>query len=175
MVGQLDDYEWRSHRNNVRILGVPEKSEGPSADIFVEELITKGLQPRGLSKFFGVERAHRIPGKPSAIGAPPRTIIVRIFNFRDQDVVLQAARVAPSVKYQNSTITFFPDFTLSVQRQRRSFLTLKKALRTHNIRYSMLFPAKVRVEAEGKTHFFTEPDDGWSWLESRDCDTSPTG
>ena len=63
MTTQLDDYEGRSRRNNIRITGVPERAEGPSVDLFVEDLITQGLQPRGLSKFFGVERAHRVPGK----------------------------------------------------------------------------------------------------------------
>ena len=167
MASQLDDSEGRSRRNNIRIIGVPEKAEGPSADLFVEDLITQGLQPRGLSKFFGVERAHRVPGKRPPPGAPPRTIIARIFHFRDRDTILQEARVAPPVTYQNSKIGLFPDFTLQVQRQRRTFTELKKALRGQNIRYAMLFPAKLRVADGTKTYFFLTPEEGWRWLEAR--------
>ena len=167
LASQLDDSEGRSRRNNIRIIGVPEKAEGPSVDLFVEDLITQGLQPRGLSKFFGVERAHRVPGRKPPPGAPPRTIIARIFNFRDRDTILQEARVAPPVTYQNNTIGLFPDFTLQVQRQRRTFTELKKSLREQNIRYAMLFPAKLRVADGTKTHFFMTPEEGWRWLEAR--------
>lgn len=59
---QLVDYEGRSRRNNVRILGIPEKSEEPAMDLFVEELVMNYLKPTRLSKFFTVERAHRVPG-----------------------------------------------------------------------------------------------------------------
>ena len=167
MAAQLDDHEGRSRRNNIRITGVPEKAEGPSTDLFVEDLITQGLQPRGLSKFFGVERAHRVPGKRPPPGAPPRTIIARIFNFRDRDIILQEARVAPPVTYQNTNIGLFPDFTMQVQKLRRTFTELKKELRSQNIRYAMLFPAKLRIADGTKTHFFLTPEEGWTWLEKR--------
>ena len=57
---KLDDLEGRSRRNNIRITGVPEKAEGAAEDLFVEDLVLKGLRPHGLSAFFSVEREHRI-------------------------------------------------------------------------------------------------------------------
>lgn len=140
---KLEDYEGHVRRNNVQILGVPERAEGQGADLFVEDLIQNHLQPRTLSKYFSVERAHRVPGGPSKPGAPPRPILARIFNFRDRDIVLQTARAAPPLKFENSTITFFPDFTYKVQQKHRSFLEVKRALRGHNLKYAMLFSAKL--------------------------------
>lgn len=35
---KYDDYEGRSRRNNVRIIGVPKWAEGPAADLFMEDL-----------------------------------------------------------------------------------------------------------------------------------------
>ena len=168
MATRIEDQEGRSRRNNIRITGVPEKMEGPSVELFVEKLIIEGLQPRGLSKMFTVERAHRVPGKPPIVGTPPRTIIARIFNYRDRDTILQAARVAPPVKCDNATVSWYPDFTLQVQQQRREFLEVKKALRQQELRYAMLFPARLRVVADDKVHFFLDPGEAWQWLENRD-------
>lgn len=162
---KLDDYEGRNRRNNVRILGVPEKFEGQSTDLFVEELITKHLQPKGLSKFFVVERAHRVPGGRPRTGTAPRPIVARLLNYRDRDVILQHARVAPPLKLDNSTVTFFPDFTQMVQRQRRSFQGLKQRLCDQGLKYAMLFPARLRVEANGKAWFFDNPESASEWLD----------
>lgn len=107
MADLLDSYKGRARRNNIRIMGVPEHLEGPTVDLLVEELVTKHLQPKGLSNYFSIERAHRIPGKRPKPGAQPRPIIARVFNFRDQDNILQTARTAPPFKIDNATITFF--------------------------------------------------------------------
>lgn len=70
---KLDDFEERSRRNNVQILGVPERAEGPSADLFVEDLILKQLQPRCLSNMCTVEKAHRVPCGEAASMGPTET------------------------------------------------------------------------------------------------------
>ena len=127
----------------------------------------KGLKARGLSKYFSVERAHRVPGGRPRPGEPPRTIIARIFNFRDRDVILQEARKAPAVKVDNATVNFFPDFTLQVQKQRRDFFQVKRLLREQGLKYAMLFPAKLRVAAGDKTNFFATPEEAWDWVKSR--------
>lgn len=82
---RLDDQEGCSRRNNVRTLGIPENEGAPAMDLYVEDLIKTRLQPKGLSNFFSVERAHRVPGGKSKPGAPPRPVLARLFNFRDRD------------------------------------------------------------------------------------------
>ncbi|KAJ1187423.1 hypothetical protein NDU88_004199 [Pleurodeles waltl] len=62
--------------------------------------------------------------------------------------------------------TFFPDFTLAVQARRATFLEMKQALREEGLRYSLLFPSKLKIILDGTTHFFQEPDEAWAWLES---------
>ena len=109
----------------------------------MEDLILKGLPPHRLSTHFSVERAHRVQGGRPKPGGPPRTIVARIFNFRDPDLILQKARIAPAVKCDNATVRFFPDFTMQVQQQRRSFFEIKKRLREQGYKYAMLFPAKL--------------------------------
>ena len=51
---------------------------------------------------------------------------------------------------------------------RKSFLEVKKKLRKMNIRYMLLYLAKLQVITKGKTHFFTRPEEVWDWLEMWD-------
>ena len=47
--------------------------------------------------------------------------------------------------HNNNTISAYPDFKAEVQRRRATFLAVKKHLRSLNMRYALLFPAKLRV------------------------------
>ncbi|KAJ1180536.1 hypothetical protein NDU88_005757 [Pleurodeles waltl] len=103
MEARLEDQEGRAGRNNIRVVGVPEGAEGPSVDLFLEDLI--------LSHFFSVERAHRVPIPLPKLVAPLRTISARILNYRDRDAILQAALTHGDPLYENVQIRIFPDFT----------------------------------------------------------------
>lgn len=79
---QLDYYGGRSRRNNVPILGVPENADDPATDLFVEDLVTKFLKPVRLSKFFTVQRAHRVPGGRAKTGSPTKAHSGQDFKFQ---------------------------------------------------------------------------------------------
>ena len=59
----------------------------------------------------------------------------------------------------------FPDYTAAIQQQRSSFLGIKRKLRELDLKYALLFPARLRVSINGKTHFFDSPVEAWSWVE----------
>lgn len=61
---------------------------------------------------------------------------------------------------------FFPNFSMETQKLRRSFDHIKVGLRVRNIKYSILFPAKLRVQDDETVKFFTAPRDAAAWLES---------
>lgn len=143
MMAKLDDQEGRSRRNNTSLVGIPESVKGPALELIVEDIIQIQLQPRGLSNFFSVERAHRVPGGRPRPGALPRPVLARLLNFRDRDVILQVARVAPPIKIDNSIVSIYPDYTAAVSEQRRTFMDIKKELRQRKLKYSMLYPAKL--------------------------------
>ncbi|XP_078537723.1 uncharacterized protein LOC144823247 [Lissotriton helveticus] len=164
MALRLEDQEGRARRSNIRVVGVPEETEGHSVELFLENLIINHLKPKRLSKIFTIERAHRAPvPKP---GAPPRTIIAKILNYRDRDAILQVARQWGDLPFEGATIRFFPDFTLQVQQERRLFLGVKAALRDRGIKYMMFFPAKLKIIMGGKSHFFTSPAAVQEWFNS---------
>ncbi|KAJ1106896.1 hypothetical protein NDU88_004294 [Pleurodeles waltl] len=55
----------------------------------------------------------------------------------------------------DTQIMLFPDHTVVIQKQRSSFLSKTCRLIELGLRYSLLFPAPLRVISEESTHFFT--------------------
>ncbi|KAJ1194755.1 hypothetical protein NDU88_004041 [Pleurodeles waltl] len=43
MAARLEDQEGQARRNNIRVVGVPKETEGPSVDLFLEDLISNTL------------------------------------------------------------------------------------------------------------------------------------
>ncbi|KAJ1166355.1 hypothetical protein NDU88_006759 [Pleurodeles waltl] len=60
---------------------------------------------------------------------------------------------------------FFPDYTIAVQKQRNTFLEVKRRLHKMGFNYSLLFPANLHVVADNTTHFFNTPEEAWHWIE----------
>lgn len=98
-----------------------------------------------LSPYFTMERTHCMPPQPGPQGAPTRVFILWLLNFRDQDKILRVARAAGELVYQNSRLILFPDYSMETQKLRRSFNSIKAALRAKGIKYSNFFLAKLRV------------------------------
>lgn len=161
-----EDAENRNRRNNLRIVGLVEGAEGKCPTEFIEGLLRSLLPGAQFSPFYAVERAHRIPPKPGPPGAPPHTFILKFLNFRDRDEVLRADRVQGEIRHQNNKLLIFPDYSVETQKLRRSFDQVKAAMRLKGIRYSVLFPARLRVQDGETTRFFTSPRDANAWLES---------
>lgn len=161
---RADDLENRLRRNNLRILGLPERSEGGDPCSFAESWLKDTFPNAALSPVFAVERAHRVPARPLPPGAPPRPFLVRLLSSRDRDAILQAARQKGDILYNNNNVSIFPDFSAALQKLRASYINVKKRLRGLNISYSMSFPAKLRVIHEDKTVFFTSPTEADAWM-----------
>lgn len=81
-------------------------------------------------------------------------------------MILQKARATGPLLYENAEVSFFPDFTQLVQKQRCTFQSVKKRLRDKGLKYAMLFPAQLRVEADGRVWFFEQPEMVADWLEA---------
>ncbi|KAJ1161739.1 hypothetical protein NDU88_002220 [Pleurodeles waltl] len=105
-----------------------------------------------------------VPTRGAELGRPPRLTVAKLLHYRDRDLLLLAAREKGPFQVEGGNTTFFPDFTLVVQTQRATFLEVKRALREEGLRYSLLFPSKLKVILDGTTHFFQEPDEVLAWL-----------
>lgn len=68
--------------------------------------------------------------------------------------MLRAARQHGPIHVENKQLMFFPDYARAVQRQRATFLDVKRRLRMEGIQYSLLFPARLKVIHAESTIFF---------------------
>lgn len=159
LADKVDDLECRSRRNNVRLVGLPEKTEGQDATEFLEKWIPEALnmEPReGLV----VERAHRIGAPPSndSRTAHPRTLIMKFLNFKDRERVLKAARTKGQVLYQNKPVRFYVDLSAGVHRMQRDYDEVRKKLRDRGIhKHRIIFPARLLVTHKERSHAFQTP------------------
>lgn len=163
-VQRADDLENRLRRNNLRILGFPERAEGQNSCAFMEQWLKDTFPAAQLSSAFAIERAHRVPTRPPPPGAPPRPLLARLLSSRDRDTILQAARKLPGIKYNNASISIFPDFSAALQKTRATFMDVKRRLRDLSIQYSMAYPARLRVIHQDKTLFFNSPKEADNWI-----------
>ena len=171
--GRAEDAEGRARRSNIRVVGLPEGAEGSNTVQFMEDWLRTFTPLEELSPFFSIERAHRVPSRRPAPGSPSRPLLAKLFHYRDRDAILRAARAKGNLEVEGNHIMIFPDYTLAVQHQRSTFQAVKKRLRDLGLKYSLLFPAKLRVVFNGKAQFFDDPAAAWSWMEERVEGTNP--
>lgn len=155
---KVDDLECRSRRNNVRLVGLPEKAEGQDAVAFFEKWLPEalGLEQR---ETLVIERAHRI-GAPSSNShtTRPRTMIFRFLNVKDKERVLRAARTKGKVLYNNEQVRFHPDLSAGVHKMQRAYDEVRKKLRDKGIhKHRIIFPARLLVTHDERSHTFQTP------------------
>lgn len=162
---KMDEWENRSRRQNVRVMGLPEKSEGSCPEEFMEKWLKEVFGAEAFSQFFSIERAHRVPSRPAYSGDRPRPMILRFFCYKDKLNLMQRSREKGDIFFNGARIAIYPDYSPDLQRRRAGFLDIKRTLRNHNISYALLYPARLRIEALGTIRFFESVKGATDWFE----------
>ena len=177
MEKRVEELEGRDRRSNIRVIGMTEGMEGTNMIRYLDDWIRREVAGEELSPFFAFERAHRVPGRRPQPGLPARAIVAKLLHYQDRDTILQKARTNGPYAVGNVKVSIFPDYTFNVQKQRASFLAVKKELRNEGIQYALMFPAKLKIMVDGKANFFVEPREVRDWLElyrkGRDAPPAP--
>ena len=63
MEWRMEDLEWRNGRSNIWLIGLQENVEGTDMVVFLEKWLREEVVMDGLSPFFALERAHRVPAR----------------------------------------------------------------------------------------------------------------
>lgn len=144
VTGRLDSFENQSRRQNVRIVGLKEGTEGKSPVAFLEKWIPEVLNIQ--TDRIKLERAHRT-GAPTRLAGRegPRAILVRLHDYTDKQKILQAARNRGPLNIEGSNVSFYQDFSMEVVRKRMESANARKQLREAGIRYSFLYPAVIKI------------------------------
>lgn len=94
---KLDEMENRSRRDNVRLIGLPERSEGANPIAFLEKWLGELIGKESFSASFSIIRAHRIPFRAPSEGGHPRPLLLRFLNYQDKVTLLRKIREAGEV------------------------------------------------------------------------------
>lgn len=117
-IHKMDDMENRLRRKNIRVLGLPGKSEGNNPTEYTEDWLKGMFGKDCLSKFFSIERAHRVPLRTLAPGGQPRPLLIKLLNFkRTKLLFFKKAREMKEIQYNGAKISIYPDLSPKLKRQ----------------------------------------------------------
>lgn len=85
------DLESRSHRKNVRIIGLLEDIDGPSAAVFFAQLLFEVLGSDILPLPPKLDRAHRTLAAKPGPSERPRPVVVSFLSFKLCEMVVHGA------------------------------------------------------------------------------------
>ena len=154
---RVDDQEARSRRDNIRILGVKEGTEGIDALSFFETWLPKVLNLETKKGRIRLDRCHRGLGRPKADS--PRVVIIKLHNPSDKMKILTSYSKTKSLELDGAKISIRQDIPPSVVQQRRSFNIVCQQLIEKNIRFRMQFPATLRFSINKKEYSFNTADE----------------
>lgn len=162
---RLDDMENRSRRQNIRVIGLPEKIEGSHPSVFMENLLLTVFGADNFTKPPEVDRAHRSL-RPLDLTKPPRAMIVRLHHYRTKELVLRLAwQHSGQLSYNGHKLSFYPDLSADLVQRRAAFIPVKKLLRQAGVTYSLVHPATLRFTFNGVHHQFKSPQDALTFVQ----------
>ena len=167
LLERVDDRENRSRRANLRILNVPEDSEkGQYTVKFISDLLMEAMGEEVFENPPELERAHRSPGQRPREGQPPRPFVVCFHRFQVKEKALRWAQTH-DVEFNGSKLRIYPDMSAGLAKKRATFKNVKQLLYEKKIRFSLLHPARLRVQFEDETLFFHSPEDAKVFYDRR--------
>lgn len=159
MVSKLNDkcidLEGRKRRKNLRIVGVKEGSEREMGTRdFVADLLQKALK---LDHKPLLGRAHRAQRRRTQDDAHPRQIIVKVQQDHEFDDIMKKIVRSGQLLFEGVRFSIYRDYPAEVFKKRVLFTETKRILKNvPDLRYSLLYPARLRVTYKSKELFFTD-------------------
>uniref|UniRef100_A0A8C4SGT3 L1 transposable element RRM domain-containing protein n=1 Tax=Erpetoichthys calabaricus TaxID=27687 RepID=A0A8C4SGT3_ERPCA len=144
-----------SRRNNIRIEGLPENRESPNPVKFAVELFSKIIE-EDFKSDTEIAAAYRICGSNTF---RPRSFIVRFERLLCKLDVMALLRHKQEIIFENNHIRIFPDFSPATAAKCAAFYNIKQRLQQADIKYSLLYPAKLKVNVQGQCYVFSSKEE----------------
>lgn len=163
---KLVDLEARSRRQNIRIVGIPEKMENGRMEEFLSKFIPELFGADKFAKPLKVDRAHRLGSQIPTDGGRPRVVIARLHHYLIKERILQLAREAFPLLYNGKPIFVFPDFPTEVVKKRQAFGEVRKRLLALGARCGFIYPARLRVSLGSNVKVFSSPHEAVTYADT---------
>ncbi|KAJ1107456.1 hypothetical protein NDU88_004846 [Pleurodeles waltl] len=166
------DLEDRSRRNNIRLFGILEGTEGADIPSYLRDMLPK-LTDTTFDPPSKFQRAHRLGPKRQVGKGHPRPIIACLLRQGRARQLLQTARTQGPLRLGTLEIRLSADFSRETAERRRAFLSLRPRLRHLNVKFGLFEPARMWITKNGESRTFYDPEDLRMFLEGLH-DTSQT-
>lgn len=157
---QVEDLENRNRRNNLRIYGLPENTEGADPLSFFRSFLPKLLSIPS-EPALNIQRAHRLgrlrTDSQTAPASRPRGVILYFLEYTDLLKVLAASKKFPRIIWSGHTLFFSQDYAKATADRRREFLQMRPQLRDLGARYGLFHPCLFKVTYNNKTTSYEDP------------------
>lgn len=147
----MEDLENLQRCSNLRLVGLLEGLENRDARTFLMTWLPNALDIETGQPLI-IEQAYRMvkmleltQDRRGSDGIRPQIILVKFLTYRDRDQVMKAGRLKNEITIEGGCVTFFPDLSTEVQRQRKLFDRVKQSLRQLCKEYGFMFLAKMRI------------------------------
>lgn len=119
-INRLEDQENRSRCNNIKIINLPECTEGDYAKDFFKIWLPKILNLTEKNDRIKMDTCHCSPAQLQTESTRPRIAYIRLHNYADKQLVTQKARKMGEIAVSGNRIHFFEDFSLALEKRQRS-------------------------------------------------------
>ncbi|ROL48201.1 hypothetical protein DPX16_22801, partial [Anabarilius grahami] len=145
---KCEDLEGCSRWNNIRLVGLPDGSEGSRTTEFIAHL---------LQEILGLDSQPVLLEKRKAASPP---FIIKVNSFQVQSQILRCAWQSSPLLFNGKKLSIFPDFAPSVAKKRTAFASVKKELHScPNVKFGLRFPATLQITLPGgEVHRFEDPN-----------------
>lgn len=152
-----EDLENRSRRDNIRVRGLEEESEGPDLDAFMVGLFSTLLGEEAPA--VSLERVHRVGPRRLGGARPPRDVLAKFSSFKVKEKILQKARTMDTISFQNATCTLYQDVAQATLQRRHQFRPVTTFLRDKHVKYRWTFPFGIVFQWNNKSCHYEEVAD----------------
>ncbi|KAJ1187683.1 hypothetical protein NDU88_004457 [Pleurodeles waltl] len=161
---RLTDLEDRSRRNNIRLLGIPKRTEDADIASYLRDMLPK-LTNITFDPPLEFQRVHRLGPKRQNGKGHPHPIIACMLRHGQARQLLETARTQGPLRLHTLDIRLSADFSRETAERRRAFLSLRPRLRHLDVKFGLFEPARMWITKNGESRTFYDPEDLRLFLE----------
>uniref|UniRef100_K7E544 L1 transposable element RRM domain-containing protein n=1 Tax=Monodelphis domestica TaxID=13616 RepID=K7E544_MONDO len=168
LTDKVTDQENRGRRDNLRIIGLPKKTEiNKNLDAILQEIIEENC-PHVLEQGgkIEIERVHRTPSILNPQKTTPRNVITKFKSFQAKEKILQEAKKR-SFRYRGAPIRITHDLAANTLRDHKAWNMIFRKARELGLQPRINYQSKLTIYFQGKVWAFNKIEDFQAFAKKR--------